>query len=221
MRFKQIKYVLFTLICMCVTPLITHAECDYQRQAELSRLASNVQFNYTYNILDSVAFNLYVTNLTNDIYVVDSYGNYFVGEGEKSLTYSTLNIPSFSDGASVTYQIFSNDNNCKNELLMTKTINFPHYNPLSKLSECTANPGFRYCQVWQNINSVSMSQFEQELSKYTQEKQQMVAAEGEEQNWFSYILGLFENPFVRGTAIFLIIVVVFTIIFNLVSKRKK
>ena len=72
MRFKKIKYVLFTLICMCVTPLITHAECDYQRQAELARLASNVQLTYTYN--SDSGFQVIMTNLTSDLYAVNNYG---------------------------------------------------------------------------------------------------------------------------------------------------
>ena len=67
MKVKQIKYVIFALMCMCVTPLITHAECDYQRKAELSRMASNVQFSYTYD--ENIDFTVNITNIIDDIYV--------------------------------------------------------------------------------------------------------------------------------------------------------
>ena len=47
---RYIKYVVFTFICMIFVPLVSYADCDYQREAELSRIASNVQINYTYEI---------------------------------------------------------------------------------------------------------------------------------------------------------------------------
>ena len=59
----RVKYVICALICMCVTPTFVHAKCDYQRQAELSRIASNVQLAYTY---DSTEFTVFVSNLTID-----------------------------------------------------------------------------------------------------------------------------------------------------------
>ena len=66
----RVKYVICALICMCVTPTFVHAKCDYQRQAELSRIASNVQVAYTY---DSVEFTVFVSNLTSDLYITDNY----------------------------------------------------------------------------------------------------------------------------------------------------
>lgn len=219
MKAKQMKYGLFILICMCIFPLTSHAECDYQRIAELSRLASNVQINYTYDVSDNVSFNLYVMNLTDDIYVVDSYGNYFAGNGEMNFTYSPLTIAGFSSGTTVKYQIYSNDNNCKNELLLAKSITFPYYNPLSSTSECRSNPNFKYCQLWTNTNGISSSQFDEELNKYNEEKQNTTINENE-QTLLSQILILFENPFVRGTGIFLIIIILVTIIFKVILDKK-
>ena len=129
MRFKRMKYMLFALICMGVTPLITHAECDYQRQAELSRIASNVQFSYNYNMNEGLTFTLYVNNLTDDIYVVDSYGQRLSGTGEKQLIYSPSRVSGFQSGDQVRFEIYSNDSNCPNNLLITKYVNFPIFNP--------------------------------------------------------------------------------------------
>ena len=95
MRVRHIKYVICALICMCVTPTFVHAKCDYQRQAELSRIASNVQVAYTY---DSVEFTVFVSNLTSDLYITDNYGREYYGDGKEKVfkfASGTVNFDTF------------------------------------------------------------------------------------------------------------------------------
>lgn len=154
MRVKQIKYVIFALICMCVTPLITHAECDYQRLAELSRLASNVQLSYTYS--EESGFQITMTNLTNDLYATNIYGQRIDGGAERVFE---------AVSGSYNYDIYSNDSNCPGEFLLRKSINLPVRNSYSYYDECKQYPNFKYCQMWSNI-SVTHEQFMEELNQY-------------------------------------------------------
>lgn len=160
MRVKQIKYVFFALICMCVTPIITHAECDYQRQAELSRIASNVQVAYTF---DSVEFTVFVSNLTPDLYMTDNYGREYYGDGKEKTFH-------FASGT-INFDIHSNDPNCKGEKLLRKSITLPTINLFATYPECNQYPNFKYCQNW-GVLGISDEQFYSEFNKYKQELSQ-------------------------------------------------
>ena len=156
MRLKKLKYIYFALICMCVTPLITHAECDYTRQAELSRLASNVQLTYTYS--QENGFQIIMTNLTNDLYATDIYEQVIPGGQEHTFNYASGNY---------SFKIYSNDANCYGEELLTKSITLPTLNNYVMYDECQQYPNFKYCQLWGNI-SVDPEQFRSEFNQYKQ-----------------------------------------------------
>ena len=208
MRVKQIKYVIFALICMCVTPLITHAECDYQRLAELSRLASNVQLSYTYS--EENGFQITMTNLTNDLYATNIYGQRIDGGAERVFE---------SVSGSYNYDIYSNDSNCPGEFLLRKSINLPVRNSYSYYDECKQYPNFKYCQMWSNI-SVTHEQFMEELEQYKGNVEEMKDQLTTEKisifdtllevlgaNWFMFV--------------FLGVVVLLTLIIFFVKKKHK
>lgn len=208
MRVKQIKYVIFALICMCVTPLITHAECDYQRLAELSRLASNVQLSYTYS--EESGFQITMTNLTNDLYATNIYGQRINGGAERVFE---------AVSGSYNYDIYSNDSNCPGEFLLRKSINLPVRNSYSYYDECKQYPNFKYCQMWSNI-SVTHEQFMEELEQYKGNVEEMKDQLTTEKvsifdtllevlgaNWFMFV--------------FLGVVVLLTLIIFFVKKKHK
>ena len=66
------KYLIFFIICFFLNPIISNAECSYERQAELSKIASNVQIAYSYeNDMGNPVFSVNIINITNDIYVLE------------------------------------------------------------------------------------------------------------------------------------------------------
>lgn len=157
---KKLKYLLFAIICMCVTPLITRAECDYQRQAELSKLASNVQMSSSYQMVGNFPeFTITLTNLTNDIYVVDNFGKNFSGKAEISAPYK--------EGNNVEFTFYSNDANCRGEEIVTRYVNLPNFNPRYNTPDCKTYPDFSLCQMWVDT-SFTPEQFASELEKYKQ-----------------------------------------------------
>ena len=147
------KKLLFTLVLFLWTPLV-HAQCDYTRGAELSKLASNVKISYTYDT--SSNFNVVLTNITNDIYVTDNYGTQFYNFESNKTYYS---------GEKLSFSIYSNDNNCKGELLLTKYLSLPSYNVYYNTAECAENPDFKYCQKWGDLKLKS-GEFDTALTAY-------------------------------------------------------
>lgn len=147
-QMKKLTYILTFVICILISPNISKATCDYSRQAELSKIASNIQFSTNYEVIEgtetSVSYIVTITNLTNDIYIVDNNGNRIIAAGEYNVNY---NNPSKK-----TFNIYSNDNNCKGQKLLTKYVNLPVYNPYSDSTQCEENPNFKYCNMWEEIN---------------------------------------------------------------------
>ena len=213
MRFKRIKYLLFALICMCVTPLITHAECDYQRQAELSRLASNVQFSYNYQVVDYYPqFMITATNLTDDIYMVDNYGTMFSGKSEFTASYKA--------GNTITYTFYSNDANCRGEEISKRYVNLPEFNPRYNSDECKLYPNFSLCQMWTDT-SFSAEQFESRLEEYKQEKSKKYAVNEEGNSIWNVILTFLSNNilgFVMVGIVILILIGMF--VYNKLKYRR-
>ena len=219
LRIKKIKYILFTLVCVFITPLVTRAECNYQRQAELSRLASNVQFSYTYDITTGVDFTLYMTNLTDDIYIVDEFGNVFNGAGEKSKLYSSNTVSGFQQGNQVRFEIYSNDNECKNYLIMNKYVNFPKFNIYSTLDECKQHPSFKYCQIWADTASINYDQFINELN-VSLNTTKTIREEAEENIW-EEIFNFFKQPHILIVGSILILLLLSVVVWKIIRRKRR
>lgn len=176
------KYLFVFLGSLFIFPLVSNAQCSYERQAELSKIAANVKFSYTFEMQETVElrplFKIFITNLTNDIYIVDDYnGLTILGTGEKQVNYG--------DVSSATFKIYSNDPACRGELLMTQHVNMPSYNPYSRSEECKQNSDFKFCDLW-NAEPSSEAQFNEELEK--QKSQQKVKENIDNENAISYFL---------------------------------
>ena len=207
MGFKQLKYVIFAFICMCVTPLITHAECDYQRQAELSRLASNVQLAYVYS---ESGFRVIMTNLTSDLYAIDDYGQRINGGEEKTFDYSS---------GTISFDIYAVDTSCSTDVLVTKSITLPTLNVYSVYDECKQFPNFKYCQMWGDY-AITDEQFTQELEEYKKANNSVLKSSDEgESTVLQIVLEIFENN--AFMFIFFALVIVLMIIFIRLRKKVK
>lgn len=185
---RRLKYLLFALVCIFVTPLMTHAKCDYQRQAELSRIASNVQISYTAKIVNnSPEYTVNILNVPNDIYIVDSAGNKFASQSEFVHKY-------FIWDNKVSFTIYSNDNNCKGESILTKSVSFPHYNQYSSLPECQQHADLNLCSLWYNTSSYSQNEFLTALNKASNVK--TISEVKEEKGWTDVFKGIIHDNFI-------------------------
>lgn len=153
------KYLIFFIICFFLNPIISNAECSYERQAELSKIASNVQIAYSYeNDMGNPVFSVNIINITNDIYVLDNYGNSF-----KTFE-SNFN---YSKGTTVNFEIYSNDSSCYGEKLLTKYINIPEINQFALTEECEKYPTFKLCQLWLDTSNISYDDFRKSIENYS------------------------------------------------------
>lgn len=196
------KYLLVFVGSLFMFPLVSNAECSYERQAELSRIASNVQFSYTYDVADYKAkFHVHITNLTKDIYLVDNYGRVFQNNGDATAEFT-------NHGNSIAFEIFSNDSSCKGQLITTKYITLPYYNMIHDSVECGEYPDFKYCDLWLNTSGVTGSEFETELGKYKQNSTSTIKNTNSDMKQTVSILNLLKEYYYILIAVIILIVAI-------------
>lgn len=198
---KLIIRLYFMLFLLFIFPFFVKAECNYQRKSDLSKIASNVQLSYTYDVdqENKPVFVVTISNLTNDIYIVDNIGNVYSGEGEISYGgYSGL------DGK---YTIYSNDNNCKGEQILKKYLKIPYYNFYYNSEECKENPDFKYCKLWDYV-TINSSDFDNELLKYKTDKENSNIDNNKSQGDFSFNI----YTYLSGFGVLLLIIIIFVAI---------
>ena len=203
---KYVKYCIMFMIGMGILPLVTHAECSYERQAELSRIAGNVQFNYEYDLNQELMIETTISNVMPDIVVVDNESTVFTNFESKKRYYG---------GETIRYDIYSKDTSCGTDSLLTKYVNLPTFNQFSLLDECIKYPDFGYCQMWGDFG-ISYETFKKELSKYEKklEANNKTKNEGEK---FSLMVFFEENK----VMIILMLIVLVMLIGLFILKTKK
>ena len=75
------------------------------------------------------------------------------------------------------YTIYSNDNNCKGEVLLTKHISFPYYNQYSVLPECQKYASSELCSIWYDTSNYSELEFIDALTKVGNTSKELFKAE--------------------------------------------
>lgn len=215
MRLKYLFVSLFVSFGLVGFPLTASAACSTERLAELNKIASNVDAKYSYEMVDNYPkFTVTLTNITSDIYVKDNvYLEPISGVSEKKLKYV--------DGINVVFTIYSNDTNCKNEILNAKYVNIPTFNEFSNTEECNMYPDFKYCDTWLDTLNITNDKFEVELNKYKEktnkkndEKQKDI------QKNESLISKLGNNIYAIGIGVVILIAFIVIIIYRKKIKHK-
>ncbi len=215
MKGRYLVYILLSFSCLF--PFSVNAECDYQRKAELSRIASNVQFSYNYD--ENNNFTVNITNLTDDIYIkyedyATLYDQFIRGGNEAQLV-----IPS---GATVKFSIYSADNSCPDTFILEKYVSTPKYNSYSESEECKRNPEFKYCQKWMDT-TVTQTKFDTELAEYKNSLNDDRDNLSSDKSVISLLFELLKENFVVIIIliIFVIVFALFVIYIKLKKKRRR
>lgn len=149
---------LFRLLILLavLVPFNVKASCDNARLSDLSSIAGNIQFSTTYRLEGSgIVYNVEASNITNDVYVVDNFGNTF--------TASSYVLDYTTDGT-ITYDVYSNDPNCWGERLLFRSVTLTPYNRFSTYPECSDRPSNRLCKMWGEMFAIDDTIFRSEIA---------------------------------------------------------
>lgn len=172
------------LVVLFAIPLIAKADCSYNDKVRLQKLAGNVSFGYRYNETKySVIFEITVSNLTSEIYMVDrSTGRYHYSNNED------FKLENYQPGETIRFDFYARDANCTSEKLFTNYVTLPTYNPYYSSDICKGIEDFEFCQKWLK-HSMTYKEFYEGVTNYLNKaevKPEPVESE-EEFNWDAII----------------------------------
>lgn len=209
---NRFRYILFFVFCMFLFPLFTRAECSYERVSDLSKMASNVQVSYTYEFLDEIKYTVHITNLTNDLYVLDSSGSHIYGNNDVSIDFTFGEFSEYQLGDTIRYEVYSNDVNCKDEYLSAKYITLPNYNRFALSDTCKNYPNFKYCSLWKYTN-LDYETFNSSFQSYLQNLENKSVVNNSDYS-FDFV------AFLKTNYVFIICIFIFLSVILLIFLKK-
>ena len=144
------------------------ASCTNTIKRELVKEAEKVEIvpylNEEYNPMHVYKYNVYITNLSENIFIIDSIGNryeYDEFQDENSV------FGMYAPGSKITFAIYASINTeCNNAKLTSLTINFDYYNDYSTREECKGIEEFSLCKRNYNGKIESDEWFKQKVEEY-------------------------------------------------------
>lgn len=135
------KYLLIILSSLFFLPNIY--ACTYEIKAELRNLASNVNFNLDYDIVnDEASFKLTITGVDSGLYVVDDDNHRYDGGQD-------IVINDIKGGTKTKYRVRSvYYDACINKDLYVKSISTPYYNRYYNDDLCLKHKNSDLCYRW-------------------------------------------------------------------------
>ncbi|MGE5455843.1 MAG: hypothetical protein ACM3O4_01880 [Ignavibacteriales bacterium] len=164
---KYFYYLVFVTI-LFMNPLIINAECTYGEKVRLQKIAGNINFSYDFEEkvsngeVTGIEFFITIANMHPDIYIKDILNNTFYYYNANS---AIVRNGDYMNGITAVFNIYSNTENCKNELIYIKYVNLPYYNRYYTDEVCKGVEGYELCQRWQNTG-LTYSQFVKKVNEY-------------------------------------------------------
>ena len=159
------KVICLFFLLMFIPTNNIQAKCMYSDIAEMKKIASNINYSYEYKIVnDDALFDITLTNLTNDIYFVDS-------TTEKTYKNKTGEyvLKNYKSGETVIYNFYLNNPDCLDTSLYTIRIVLPKYNKYYNNSICADIQEFSLCQKWSSHN-LDYNTFLDKVNQYKNDK---------------------------------------------------
>lgn len=155
------KKILLALILLFPIAKVSALNCSYSDLAYLKKLASNINYTYKYNEYNgNVTFSVTLTNLQNNLYIVDKTKN-----TTYSYTGSEITIDNYTSGQVVKYDIYTNSGDCTDQILYSIALTLPTYNPYYNDELCSTIPNYELCQKW-STHGLTYEKFQSSVSSY-------------------------------------------------------
>lgn len=152
---KCMKYMLVLLSLLPVS--IAAKDCDWSEISDKKNLARNISWSYEYYLVkNEMRFNLLVTNVYDDLYIIDT-------NTSQKYSKSEFTISNLADNQKLSFTIYSKE--CDTDIA-TKDIALPKYNKYHGTKYCEGISEFSSCRKWQTL---SASITEDVLKKQTTE----------------------------------------------------
>lgn len=168
-------YQLILLITLSLVGIIgvsaeeADGTCDYAKQNELNKIASNIKVSYEVSPEPDLYFTVNIFNLTEDVYIVVSDDNTRARTEYNYTEENKGNISIRSDEiykkVEFTIEVFPRYVSCANNNLRNITISTPRFNPYYSSYLCDDIKEYSLCQKWSDFE-ISFEDFKKRIDEY-------------------------------------------------------
>lgn len=168
-------YQLILLITLSLVGIIgvsaeeADGTCDYAKQNELNKIASNIKVSYEVSPEPDLYFTVNIFNLTEDVYIIVSDDNTRVRTEYNYTEENKGNISIRSDEiykkVEFTIEVFPRYVSCANNNLRNITISTPRFNPYYSSYLCDDIKEYSLCQKWSDFE-ISFETFKKRIDEY-------------------------------------------------------
>lgn len=195
---------------------LSYGGCEYSEVSKLRSFVSNINLSYDYYMTDGGPyFNITISNLTPDIYFVDSFSGsayYYSNSYDGEIVIKNIK------NTSGNYKFYSAKEECYGIKLGNKYYKLPAYNNYYDDDLCKQNPNFSLCQKWVKVN-LSREEFKEAIEKYYAKEE----TQGKEDSVVAYektILDQFVNFYTKYYQVLLISIISICVFIMLVERKK-
>ena len=196
--------IIFLLLLLLLPVAVNAYECNDNEIARLRKVASNVTASYDYQEANNnVTFSVTLTNLTNDVYIIDSVtGASYYYNGNNEIT-----INGYAAGTKIKYYIYPTKQNCMESYLNVRYVNLPYYNQYYNSEVCINNTN-QLCNKWRKT-TLSYEEFVKRIKENNNDGQQEEIQNNEEKNTiFDYVSQFIYEYYVYIIGAGLIVIVI-------------
>lgn len=175
------KILLFSLVLLFPIIKVNALYCSYSDLAYLKKLASNISYYYDYEeINNNVSFKITLTNLQDELYIVDSTSGKRYDYSDKEIT-----IDGYQSGQIIRYYVYSTKGDCE-DVLYTVVVNLPTYNPYYRDEICKGIENYTLCQKW-STHGLSYEKFKERVQSYLEVEKPTEVIEEEPEEEYNFL----------------------------------
>lgn len=166
------------LIVLFACPIQAKAECSYSQKVRLQKLAGNVSLSYRYTQTQySVIFQITVSNLTNELYMIDqTTGRYYYANN------NDFTIDGYQPGSTIRFDFYAKDTNCSTTSIFSNYVTLPSYNPYYDSVLCKGIEEYSLCQKWLKHN-MTYKEFYEGVTNYKNKPEEIEIIKEEEKGF--------------------------------------
>lgn len=177
------RYLILLVLAMIMMTLPSKVSaaslCENRVLSDYKSLASNINIHYTYSMKDDKpVFDITISNIYEDIYVVDSSKNKTYKFKDFTSDYELI-LKGYSDNQTIKLQFYTSTTGCYGQLLSTRYVTLPNYNEYSSDEVCNGAEEYSLCQRW-GAMSLSYEEFVSKVNNYKEGKNKPPIVEEEE-----------------------------------------
>lgn len=236
---RKTKVFILGVIMFVLGTMSVQAVCSTEESNSLNSLASNVRVDYevvkeerelqegegypdglseedreAYRIIEYYV-NVYISNITEELYVVVRMDNHDVEETSTTTTYTyadavdgeiTIKIDDLSYVRDFTITVYtSEETGCSDTSLRTLYLTTPRRNSRYEATVCEEASDYYLCYEFLTVDDVGDEDFEYYVNRYISEQNASSTGDDEEETSFSFLTFLKENMVLTVVVIIVVI----------------